>query len=379
MSRGRLVGFVGAILVVSAVMHVIPLWIVVLTPVWSTPLKVAGIVVFCVGAVAMPVLLIVGHGKKRDVPALIGDIWLGAIWQFLVWSVVCELGGLVAWLLGADHGTRERYVAVVCVIIVVGLLAGGAITALGRVAIRHVTIRLDALPPQLDGCTIAQITDTHLSLVLGTRWITRIVRQVNSLSPDIVCHTGDLADGDVTRRADAVRKLGEIRAPLGRFFITGNHEYLSDAAFWVARMRDLGWTVLQNAHSIIDVGGAKLAIVGINDLTAPGNDAASDRPNIDQAVHGIPVGTKTILLAHQPKQVRDAIHRGMDLQISGHTHGGQMWPFHYLVRAEQGALSGLSRPGPATQLWVSRGTGFWGPPFRIGAPPEITLITLRPA
>ncbi|PRZ40720.1 hypothetical protein CLV47_11417 [Antricoccus suffuscus] len=379
MTRGRLLIFIGVLFIVSAILHVMPLWIVVLAPIWSTPVKVAGIVILCVGALAMPILMIFGHGQKRDLPALIGDVWLGAVWQFFVWSVICEFVGFIAWAFGADHGARERYVALACVVIVAGLLAGGAITALGRVGIRHVTIRLDRLPQEFDGRTIAHITDTHLSLALGERWMTRIVQQVNSLSPDIVCHTGDLADGDVARRTDAVSALGEIRAPLGRFYITGNHEYLSDAAYWVAHMRKLGWTVLQNAHAMVRIGEANLAMVGINDLTAPGNDAASDRPDIDKAVQGIPAGTRTVLLAHQPKQVRDAVHQELDLQLSGHTHGGQIWPFHYLVRAEQGALSGLSRPGPSTQLYISRGTGFWGPPFRIGAPPEIALITLRRA
>lgn len=379
MSRGRLMSFIGVILFVSILLHVIPLWVLILAPSWPDTVTTIGVVVFVVGALAMPAMLAVGHGKKFDVRALLGDIWLGVLWQLFVWAVIGEIVNVIAWLAGAPHGLRERYVAVGCLVVVCILLVWGLVAALGRVPIRHVTIKVDRLPAEFDGRTIAHITDTHLSRILGQRWIKRIVEQVNALSPDIVCHTGDLADGDVERRTASVDVLGDVDAPLGRFFITGNHEYMSGAGYWVGRMKKLGWTVLQNEHEIVQIGHARLAMAGINDLTAPGNDAASDRPDVDKAVQDIPAGIPTILLAHQPKQVRDAVHKDLDLQLSGHTHGGQIWPFHYLVRAEQGALAGLSRPGKRTQLYISRGTGFWGPPFRIGAPPEIALITLRRA
>jgi predicted MPP superfamily phosphohydrolase len=144
-------------------------------------------------------------------------------------------------------------------------------------------------------------------------------------------------------------------------------------------MQELGWTVLHNLHIVIERDGARLAIAGTDDLTAAGSGVPGHKSDLPAALRGVPPDMPVILVAHQPKEVREAAAAGVDLQLSGHTHGGQIWPFHLIVRAEQGALQGLSRHGARTQLYTTRGAGFWGPPFRIFAPSEISLLTLRSA
>jgi uncharacterized protein len=222
------------------------------------------------------------------------------------------------------------------------------------------------------------LTDTHYGPIDRSRWSARVVDVVNGLRADLVVHTGDLADGSVQRRGGQVRPLGEVRAEHGRYYITGNHEYYSGAPEWVTMMRELGWQPLVNVHRVIERAGDRLVLAGIDDPTGVGH-ALGNGPDLAAALSGADPALPVVLLAHQPMLVRHAETAGVDLQISGHTHGGQIWPFHHLVLTEQPVLAGLSRHGERTQLYTSRGTGFWGPPLRIFAPSEITVLTLRPA
>ncbi|MEO6957954.1 MAG: metallophosphoesterase [Antricoccus sp.] len=377
MKLRRVILFGSIIIVVLVLLQALPLTFFVLTPSWVSAVTVIGWVLAALGVVVLPLLMFLGHGRNLDFAAVIADVWLGITWQLFAWAVIGELSVLVMYLVGVNRDFRERVWPLLVLTSVVVLLLYGMVRALAAPPIRRREIVIERLPPTLDGLTIGQLTDTHLSPILGRAWIAKVVDRLNALQPQIVVHTGDLADGDIGRRKAAVDELGRIVAPQGRYFITGNHEYLSDAAHWVAHMRALGWIVLQNSNVVVGAADAQLAIIGINDLTAPGKGPAADRSDIDKAVLGVPSTMAKILLAHQPKQIRDAVHIGADLQLSGHTHGGQMWPFHLLVKLEQGAVHGLSRHGIRTLLYTSRGTGFWGPPFRIFAPPEITLITLR--
>ena len=225
--------------------------------------------------------------------------------------------------------------------------------------------------------TIVLIADTHYGPINRAVWSAKMVAAVNRLDPDVIVHAGDLADGSVERRRAQVAPLETAHGRLARVYITGNHEYFSGAVQWVEHMTALGWTVLHNKHVIVERGGARLAIAGTDDLTAAGSGIPGHRSDLPAALAGVPAGTPVVLVAHQPKEVREAAAAGVDLQLSGHTHGGQIWPFHLIVRVEQGALQGLSRPGPHTQLYTTRGVGFWGPPFRVFAPNEISLLTLR--
>ncbi|HWM59939.1 MAG TPA: metallophosphoesterase, partial [Pseudonocardia sp.] len=274
---------------------------------------------------------------------------------------------------------RARVVAVAVACWTVLILAWGAYRALGPVPVREREIRIAGLGAGLDGLRIGQLTDTHLGPFLTRSWAQRITDQVNALDVDVLAHTGDLVDGSVADCAHDVEPLRGATAQT-RVYVTGNHEYVFGAEAWAEHMASLGWTVLRNGHLVLhrDVDGVRdrLVIAGIDDRTAARSGVPGHGADLDRALADAPAGVPVVLLAHQPRQVLDAIGR-VDLQLSGHTHGGQLWPFGFLVRLDQPTLHGLSRHGDRTQLYTSRGTGFWGPPFRIFAPPEIAVLTLH--
>jgi hypothetical protein len=277
---------------------------------------------------------------------------------------------------------RSRILAVTVVGVVLALVAYGLVEALRVPRVKEVEVRLAGLGAGLDGLRVAVLTDTHYGPIERSRWSARVVDVVNGVHPDLVVHTGDLADGSPARRGGQVRPLGDVRAEHGRYYITGNHEYYAGAREWVEQMRALGWDPLVNQHRVIERGGDRLVLAGIDDPTGVGHTLGGVEgggPDLAAALAGADPELPVVLLAHQPGQVRQAEAAGVDLQISGHTHGGQIWPFHYLVLTDQPALAGLSRHGERTQLYTSRGTGFWGPPLRIFAPSEITVLTLRTA
>jgi predicted MPP superfamily phosphohydrolase len=309
--------------------------------------------------------------------AIIGDTWLGVLWQFFAWTVLGQILGLALLVAGVPAPDRQRIVAVSVLIVVVLLCSWGFYLARKVPRLRRTDITIDRLGAGLDGLTIVLIADTHYGPINRAAWSAKLVAAVNLLSPDVVVHAGDLADGSVDQRRGQVAPLGAVGAALARVYITGNHEYFSGAVQWVEHMAGLGWTVLHNKHVIVERGGDRLAIAGTDDLTAASSGVPGHRSDLPAALAGIPAGMPVVLVAHQPKEVREAATAGVDLQLSGHTHGGQLWPFHLIVRLEQGALQGLSRHGVNTQLYTTRGVGFWGPPFRIFAPSEISLLTLR--
>jgi hypothetical protein len=243
--------------------------------------------------------------------------------------------------------------------------------------VRRVEVRLPRLGAGLDGLTVALITDTHYGPIDRSRWSAGVVAVLNDLDADVVCHTGDIADGTPEQRREQSAPLGDVRARLAKVYITGNHEYYGDAQGWLDRMTELGWEALHNRHVVVERGGDRLVVAGVDDITAAGTGLPGHRADHAAALAGADPALPVLLLAHQPKHITAAVEHGVDLQLSGHTHGGQIWPFHLLVRLDQPVLQGLSRHGERTQLYTSRGTGFWGPPFRVFAPSEITLLTLR--
>ena len=220
------------------------------------------------------------------------------------------------------------------------------------------------------------ITDTHYGPIDRSRWSAAVVARVNELDADIVCHVGDIADGTVDVREHQARPLASVRATSARVYVTGNHEYFSEAQGWLDYMESIGWAALHNRHIVVERGGDRLVVAGVDDATAEASGVRGHGADLDAALAGADDALPVLLLAHQPKQVARASRAGVALQISGHTHGGQIWPFNVLVRLDQPVVQGLSRHGE-TQLYTSRGTGFWGPPFRVFAPSEITLLTLR--
>ncbi len=369
---------------VLVLLHAVPWWRLVLAPDWPTGVTVAGSVVALLALVGFPLAMIGGHGRRHlDGLAVAGDVWLGVLWQLFVWSVLGAGVSVVLAVAGIESPTRERGAAIVVLALVVALCSRGAFQALRIPRVRRTEIVLDRLGPALDGLTVVLLADTHYGPIERSRWSARTVDRVNALNPDVVVHAGDLADGSVEQRRHQVQPLAKVTARMARVYSTGNHEYFSGAVPWVEHMAGLGWTVLHNSHIIIGRdrpdGSDHLVIAGVDDLTAASSGTPGHRADLHAALVDAPPDVPVLLVAHQPKQIRAAVGMGVDLQLSGHTHGGQMWPFHLIVRAEQGALQGLSRRSERTQLYITRGAGFWGPPFRIFAPNEISHLTLRSA
>ncbi|MFI5506318.1 metallophosphoesterase [Mycobacterium sp. NPDC051804] len=256
----------------------------------------------------------------------------------------------------------------------VGLVGVGTATALGPPDLLQVPVGLRRLDPVFRGFRIAVVADIHLGPLAGRSHIERIVEIINAAEPDLVAIVGDLVDGTVSELGPAAAPFQDLAAPEGTYFVTGNHEYfVEDRAEWLNELERLGVQSLRNENTVIRRGGAAFDLAGVNDLAGEERD---DPPDFDRALAGVDDSRPTILLAHQPVMVSEAAARGVDLQLSGHTHGGQMWPFHYLVDMVQPSLAGLSTVDD-TQLYVTRGAGFWGPPVRIGAPPDITVLTLE--
>jgi hypothetical protein len=230
------------------------------------------------------------------------------------------------------------------------------------------------LPPALDGTTIVQLTDIHIGDTLGREFMADVVERVNAMAPDVVAITGDLVDGSVDELAGGVAPLADLRARHGVYFVTGNHEYYSGAPSWVRHLESLGIRVLRNERVSIGDGAASYDLAGVDDWHAAG---AGHRRDLRRALEGRDPSRACVLLAHQPRQIDEAAQLGVDLQLSGHTHGGQIWPFTYLVYLQQPYVAGLFHHAKKTWLYVSRGTGYWGPPMRLAQPAEITRITLR--
>jgi predicted MPP superfamily phosphohydrolase len=247
-----------------------------------------------------------------------------------------------------------------------------------RVArVRDVEIPIASLPPALAGFTIAQITDVHVGPTIERDHVDAVVDAVNALDADLVAITGDLVDGSVPELSHHTAPLGRIVARHGVYFVTGNHEYYSGVQPWIAELRRLGIRVLLNEHVVVEHEGERVVVAGVTDVSAH-HFVPAHRSDPQKAIAGAPADAVKLLLAHQPRSAPAASSAGFDLQLSGHTHGGQFLPWNFFVRFQQPFTAGLARLG---RLWVytSRGTGYWGPPKRLGAPSEITRLRLVPA
>jgi predicted MPP superfamily phosphohydrolase len=376
---GRILRFTLTITIVLLLLFGVPWWTLVMAGnAWPRPVVTVATVLFAVALAAFPVLMVIGHGRHhRDWAAVTGDALLGVVWVLFVWALLGNVLWAILALAGVGSPARSRVVSAAVVAVAAVLLIWGYAEAMRVSRVRRVEVRIPRLGRGLDGTRVVLLTDTHYGPIDRAGWSRRVVDVVNSLDADIVAHTGDIADGEVAQRRAQAAPLGDVRARLVRVYVTGNHEYFSGAQRWVEHMASLGWEALHNRHVVIARGGDRLVIAGVDDRTAAGSGVPGHAADHAAALAGADPGLPVLLLAHQPRQVAGAAAHGVDLQLSGHTHGGQMWPFHYLVRLDQPVLQGLSRHGARTQLYTSRGTGFWGPPFRIFAPSEITLITLR--
>jgi predicted MPP superfamily phosphohydrolase len=307
-----------------------------------------------------------------------GLLALGLFSSLLVLTLLRDVALLAAVVLVGYSAAVASWTA-----LAVPVLAG-LVTLIGFLNARRVAkvvdvdVPINNLPDALHGFTIAQISDIHVGPTIKHGYLDAIVNAVNALDADLIAVTGDLVDGSVTRLAPHTAPLQRLRATHGAYFVTGNHEYYSNVHAWIAEVRRLGLTVLMNQHVVLVHQGAPLAVAGVNDFTAHLFDA-SHRSDPHAAMTGVPrdVAVK-ILLAHQPRSAAAAADAGFDLQLSGHTHGGQFFPWNFFVPMQQPYTAGLHR---LRKLWVytSRGTGYWGPPKRFGAPSEITRLRLVPA
>jgi len=254
----------------------------------------------------------------------------------------------------------------------------GFINARRPARVRSVDVPIVGLPPALHGFSIAQISDLHVGPTIKRDYVDAIVDAVNRLGADLIAVTGDLVDGSVAQLAHHTQPMARLSARHGAYFVTGNHEYYSGAPAWVIELRRLGLRVLINEHVVLEHEGVDIIVAGVTDYSAHHFDEAH-RSDPHAAIAGAPEGAAVrLLLAHQPRSALAAAPAGFDLQLSGHTHGGQFLPWNFFVWLQQPFTAGLHR---LDDLWVytSRGTGYWGPPKRLGVPSEITHLRLVPA
>ncbi|SEE34016.1 hypothetical protein SAMN05216489_06260 [Streptomyces sp. 3213] len=250
----------------------------------------------------------------------------------------------------------------------VGTVGYGTYGVLRGPGVKRVTVPLAKLPRSAHGFRIAVVSDIHLGPVLGRGFAQKVVDTINSTQPDLIAVVGDLVDGSVKNLGPAAAPLAGLRARHGSFFVTGNHEYFSGAEQWLEEVRRLGIHTLENART--ELPGFDLA--GVNDIQG---ESEGQGPDFGKALGDRDATRACVLLAHQPVQIHEAVKHNVDLQLSGHTHGGQLWPGNFIAAAANPTVAGLERYGD-TELYVSRGAGAWGPPTRVGAPSDITIVEL---
>jgi len=338
--------------------------------------------------VAIPASLFVRRSALGGTAS--GLVWLAMTWLGLLLFLTLAVGladlARGAWQVSRAWGNAEPLVperrqAVARLLAGTAALVAGALgiwslrAGLGRVAVKRVEVSLARLPPALSGTRIVQLSDVHVGPTIQRSFIETIVQQCNALTPDLVVITGDLVDGSVEELREHVAPLSDLRAKYGVFFVTGNHEYYSGAADWCSELERLGVRVLRNERVSIGNENASFDLAGVDDHSAKGfGDGHGE--DLPKALRGRDLSRELVLLAHQPRTIFEARDHGVGLQLSGHTHGGQLWPWTYLVRLQQPVVAGLARFGNSL-VYVSRGTGYWGPPMRLGAPSEIAELTLR--
>ena len=350
----------------------------------ALPIGLLGRVLGALALCASFALIIAGaRARRRESSAVAANLaWLGSLdggffSSLAVLTVTRDLflGPAVLLASRGEAGTLETTSAIAVPLLAVLATVIGFVDARRRPRVVEITVPLGELPPALEGFTIAQISDVHIGPTIKRDFMRRIVELVNGLEVDLIAITGDLVDGSVQQLARHVEPLRGLRARHGAYFVTGNHEYYSGAAAWIAEIRRLGLHVLLNQHVVLSHDGASLLVAGVTDYSAHRFEP-THRSDPQAALAGAPSGVRPrVLLAHQPRTAAAAADAGFDLQLSGHTHGGQFWPWNLFVRLQQPFTAGLHRLG---RLWVytSRGSGYWGPPKRLGVPSEVARVRL---
>lgn len=357
-----------------------------LPPPWAR----AGRILIIALGLSLPLGMFVTRGMSFELSrhlAWLPFVWMGAMMLFFFWFLATDALRLLATqgarLTGLDLGLdAARRLALARILAGAGLAVVGLLTvvavvgATGRPAVRDVEIPIPRLPAAMDGLTIVQVSDLHFGIFDGRERAAEIVEQVNALEPDLIAVTGDLIDTFAPLFGDELSPLADLRARHGVYFVTGNHEYYFKVDEWLPVIERLGMDVLANERVEIGAGDDRIYLAGVNDLQA-GRVHPEHRYDPAEALAGRDPTVATVLLAHQPRVIRDVEGQGVDLILSGHTHEGQIWPFTYLVRLQQPYISGLYEHGDGTRVYVNPGTGTWGPPMRLGSENEITRVRLR--
>ncbi|CAI3787756.1 3',5'-cyclic adenosine monophosphate phosphodiesterase CpdA [Pseudomonas sp. MM227] len=329
----------------------------------------------------MLILAFTGTMYSPEVPYAVA---YGAGWAFtafallFVFVLVLDLGILFTRLVRRHRPSREALVKWRCGVAALAVAVSGfGVAQATRVPeVRQLELQIPGLAASMDGFRLVQLSDLHISVLFPEPWVEEVVKRSNALAPDLVVITGDLIDGTLQARATDVRPLAQLRARNGVIAIPGNHEYYFGNEGWMARFREAGMHSLINQHEVVGDARGQLIIAGITDKVA--TQYGGSAPDLDLALRGAPAGAPVVLLNHRPAGIDEAIAAGVDLQLSGHTHGGMIRGFDQVVaRANEGFVSGLYRRA-GLQLYVSNGSGLWnGFPIRLGVPSEITEFTLR--
>jgi predicted MPP superfamily phosphohydrolase len=307
----------------------------------------------------------------------IAYVWMGLLLYLFLLTITSDLVRGVAGIAGAlpsDPDRRQWLARVIGVAVggAAGLIGiGGAANVARGFEVSRITVPLSRLPATASGYRIVQMSDVHVGPTIGRELIEEIVREANALDPHMVVITGDLVDGSVDQLAHLVEPLRHLKARDGVFFVTGNHEYYSGADEWIAHLRTLGIRVLRNER--VPIGDA-FDLAGVDDTSA-GRMLPGHGQDVPRAMAGRDPSRAVVLLAHQPKALGDARATGVDLQLSGHAHGGQLVPFNWLVLLDQPFVAGLHKVDE-TWVYVNSGTGYWGPPMRVGSRSELTCLEL---
>ncbi|MES2322846.1 MAG: metallophosphoesterase [Pseudomonadota bacterium] len=338
----------------------------------------AGVVLLAMSTLLMPAGLVSSRYRRwkyADQLAWVGLVAMGFFSSLLLLTISRDAALLVLTLFGAATPPVVRASAIAVPLLALGVTLVGYINARRVAKVVTVDVPIAGLPAAFEGYTIVQISDIHVGPTIKRGYLNAIVTKVNALHPDAIAITGDLVDGSVQRLSLHTEPLARLAATDGTFFVTGNHEYYSGAQEWITELRRLGLTVLLNEHVVRERAGDALMIAGVTDFSAH-QFHESHRSDPFAAAVGAPGNVRVrVLLAHQPRSAPAAAEAGFDLQLSGHTHGGQFFPWNFFVPLQQPFTAGLNR---LRALWVytSRGTGYWGPPKRFGAPSEITRVRL---
>ncbi len=344
----------------------------------STAGWTVGVIFLVLSCVLMPVSMMtrsIRSQRLADRVAWTGLVTMGFFSSLLVLTLLRDVVLLLVAIFSSTHAAGVvRLSAVLVAALALLATVVGFVNARRRARVVDVDIPIGNLPAPLHGFTIVQISDVHVGPTIKRGYVRAIVDAVNSLQADVIAITGDLVDGSVRQLGADVQPLADLWARHGVYFVTGNHEYYSGERAWTQELRRLGLRVLSNEHAIVTRNGALLVLAGVTDYSAHHFDP-QQRSDPALALRGAPADAVKVLLAHQPRSAPAAASAGFDLQLSGHTHGGQFWPWNHFVRLQQPFTAGLHR---LERMWVyvSRGTGYWGPPKRFGAPSEITRIRL---